>query len=61
MGGKDYVDQCEKALIVRRVWTIPLVVLGSGVLLAVLVATATTSARESLVRSVIPLTWHRPV
>ncbi len=49
VGDEDYVNQCEKALIVRRVWTIPLVILGSVVLLAVLVATATTSARESLV------------
>jgi hypothetical protein len=33
----------------RRLWTIPLVVIGGLTLLAVMVAAATTSARESLV------------
>jgi hypothetical protein len=49
VGDKDYVDRCETALLVRRAWTFPLVVLGGTVLLVVLVASATTSARESLV------------
>jgi H+/Cl- antiporter ClcA len=47
--GEDYVDECESALLLRRVWTIPLVLLGGAVVLAVLVASASTSARESLV------------
>ena len=50
VGDKNYVDECETALLVRRMWTIPLVVIGSVALLGVLVATAATSARESLVR-----------
>ena len=28
-GGDNYVEQCETALMVRRLWTIPLVVIGS--------------------------------
>ena len=49
VGDKNFADECETALLVRRMWTIPLVVLGSVALLGVLVATAATSARESLV------------
>lgn len=49
VGEKNYVDECETALLTRRMWTIPLVVVGGAVVLAVLVASATTSARESLV------------
>ena len=45
-GDKNFADECETALLVRRMWTIPLVVLGSVALLGVLVATAATSARE---------------
>lgn len=48
VGEKNYVDDCETALLLRRAWTFPLVVLGGTVLLATLVASATTSARESL-------------
>jgi hypothetical protein len=48
VGGKDYVGDCETALMMRRIWTVPLVVLGATVGLIVLVASATTSARESL-------------
>ncbi len=48
VGGKNYVDACETALLIRRAWTYPLAVAGGIVLLAVLVASATTSARESL-------------
>ncbi|MGV0795215.1 hypothetical protein [Mycolicibacterium sp. XJ1819] len=47
VGETDYVDECESALLLRRLWTIPMVVLGGMVLLAVAVAAATTSARES--------------
>ena len=47
VGEKNYVAECESALLMRRMWTVPLVVLGGGVVLAVVVASATTSARES--------------
>nr|WP_090340724.1 hypothetical protein [Mycolicibacterium malmesburyense]CRL70228.1 transmembrane protein [Mycolicibacterium malmesburyense] len=47
-GGADYVDRCETALLTRRLWTIPLALLGGAALLTALVASATTSARESL-------------
>jgi H+/Cl- antiporter ClcA len=50
VGQHDFVDQCETALLVRRLWTIPLVVIGGLVLLAVVVASAIASGRESLVR-----------
>nr|WP_235632278.1 hypothetical protein [Mycolicibacterium rutilum] len=48
VGDADYVDQCESALLIRRMWTMPMTVIGGTVLLAVLVASATTSARDSL-------------
>jgi hypothetical protein len=48
-GPTDYVDECESALTMRRIWTIPLVVLGAIVLLTVVVASAITSGAESLV------------
>jgi hypothetical protein len=48
VGEKNYVSECQSALLLRRVWAGPLVVLGGSVLLAVLVASAATSARESL-------------
>lgn len=46
--GDEYVDKCGSALLMRRLWTIPIVVLGALALLAVLVRAATTSAHESL-------------
>ena len=49
VGETNYVDGCETALLIRRMWTIPLVILGGAVVLVVLVASAMTSARESLV------------
>jgi hypothetical protein len=49
VGEQSYVDQCETALLERRLWTIPIAVLAGAVVLTVLVASATTSARESLV------------
>lgn len=49
VGDKNYVDECETALLMRRLWIIPLVVVSGIALLAVVVASATTSARESLV------------
>ena len=48
-GQHDYVDQCGTALLIRRMWTIPLVAISGLVLLAVITASAVTSARESLV------------
>jgi len=51
VGDANYVEQCEKALLVRRVWTVPFVVIGAAVVLIVLVASATASARESLMGS----------
>jgi hypothetical protein len=49
VGEQSYVDQCGNALLLRRLWTMPMAAIGGLVLLAVLVASATTSARESLV------------
>jgi hypothetical protein len=43
----DYVDQCETALLVRRLWTIPLVVVGLVVLVIVVAISATVWGRES--------------
>jgi hypothetical protein len=48
-GDHSYVDSCETALLMRRLWTIPLIVISGLVLLAVTVASAVTSAHESLV------------
>jgi len=47
-GDDDFVGRCENALLLRRLWTIPLAVLAGVTLLGVLVAAATTSTRESL-------------
>jgi hypothetical protein len=49
VGEHNFVDQCETALLVRRMWTISLVAVSGLVLLAVVAASAITSARESLV------------
>ena len=48
-GQHNYVDKCETALLVRRMWTIPLVAISGLVLLVVTLASAIASARESLV------------
>jgi SNF family Na+-dependent transporter len=48
VGDRNFVDECETALLVRRMWTVPLAVIGAAVGLVVLVASATVSARESL-------------
>ena len=42
-GEKNYVDECETALLMRRAWTVPLVVAGGAVVLVALVASATAS------------------
>jgi hypothetical protein len=49
VGQHNFVDQCETALLMRRMWAIPLVAICALVLVAVTAASAITSARESLV------------
>jgi hypothetical protein len=49
VGQDNFVDKCETALLVRRMWAVPLVAICGLVLLAVTVASAITSARETLV------------
>jgi hypothetical protein len=48
-GERNFADECETALLMRRMWIIPLVAVSALVLLAVVTASAVTSARESLV------------
>jgi hypothetical protein len=48
VGDVNYVEECESALLMRRIWTVPLVLVGATVGLVVLVASATSSARETL-------------
>jgi uncharacterized membrane protein YiaA len=47
-GQHTYVDQCETALMLRRLWTIPLVVVGTIVLVIVGAVAATVWGRESM-------------
>jgi hypothetical protein len=49
VGEHNYVDQCETALLLRRLWTIPLVVISAVAVLVVTAASALASVRESLV------------
>jgi hypothetical protein len=49
VGQQNFVDKCETALLLRRMWTIPLVAISGLVVLAVTVASAITSGRETLV------------
>ncbi len=46
-GEHTYIDQCETAILVRRLWAIPLVVIGSIVLAAVIAVAALLWGRES--------------
>jgi hypothetical protein len=46
-GAQTYVDQCQAALLMRRLWTIPLVVIGSIVLTVVVAVVAIFWGRES--------------
>lgn len=48
VGDANYVEECAAALLMRRMWTVPLVVIGATVTLVVLVASATASASETL-------------
>ena len=47
-GGDNYVEQCETALMVRRLWTIPLTVIGSILAAVLIFVAATVWGRESL-------------
>ena len=47
-GGDHYVEQCETALMVRRLWTIPLVAIGSILAAVLIFVAATVWGRESL-------------
>lgn len=46
--GGNYVDQCETALMLRRLWAIPMVAVGSIVLAGVVLVAATAWGRESV-------------
>jgi hypothetical protein len=46
-GQHNYVDQCETALLIRRLWTIPMVVVGLIVVVIVVAVAATVWGRES--------------
>jgi hypothetical protein len=47
--GADYPDKCGSALLMRRLWTVPVVALGVLALLAVLVRAAMSPAHEPLI------------
>jgi hypothetical protein len=46
--GGNYVDQCETALMFRRLWAIPMVAIGSIVFAGVVLVAATIWGRESV-------------
>jgi hypothetical protein len=46
--GTGFVDKCESALLLRRLWTIPMVVIGAIAFVGVLLASARESLREGL-------------
>lgn len=46
--GGDHAQQCQTALALRRLWTIPLVAVGSIVLAVVVFVAATVWGRESV-------------
>jgi hypothetical protein len=47
-GGGDHVGQCETALTLRRLWAIPLVLIGSILFAVIAVVAATVWGRESV-------------
>ncbi|TFV59187.1 hypothetical protein E4P42_09570 [Mycobacterium sp. PS03-16] len=47
--GTDFVGDCESALLIRRAWTVPLVVAGALAVMAVMAVAAFTSRDEPLV------------
>jgi hypothetical protein len=46
-GQHNFVDQCETALLIRRLWTIPLAAVGSIVIVIALAISSTVWGRES--------------
>jgi hypothetical protein len=46
--GTDFASRCESALLLRRLWAIPLVVVGAIAFVGTLLATALESLRESM-------------
>jgi hypothetical protein len=46
--GGNYVDQCGTALMLRRVWAIPMVAIGAIVVVGVVLVAATVWGRESV-------------
>ena len=46
--GGNYVDQCGTALMLRRIWAIPMVVIGAILFMGVLLVAATVWGRESV-------------
>ena len=46
--GGNYVDQCGTALMLRRIWAIPVVAIGSIVFAGVVLVAATVWGRESV-------------
>jgi len=46
--GTHFVGSCESALLLRRLWTIPLVVVGSIGFFGILLASALSSMREPI-------------
>ncbi|MGH3675474.1 MAG: hypothetical protein ACRDU5_07000 [Mycobacterium sp.] len=46
-GGDDYVGQCETALMLRRIWAIPMVAIGLVVSALLVLIAATVWGRES--------------
>jgi hypothetical protein len=47
-GGGDYVYQCGTALMLRRIWAIPMVAIGSIVFAGAVLVAATVWGRESV-------------
>lgn len=48
--GTDYVHACSSALMIRRLWTIPLVAVGAVIVVAVLVRATLTPKAHSISR-----------
>jgi hypothetical protein len=46
--GTNFVSSCESALLFRRLWAIPLVVIGSVAFIGMMLATALESLREAM-------------
>jgi uncharacterized membrane protein len=46
--GGNFVDQCGTALMLRRIWAIPMVAIGAIVLVGVVLVAATVWGRESV-------------